>query len=134
MSRVLPNAMVAQAFRKLGIRNEFLEADLPPMVDLGLQKLYGFQHNDGGWGWWYDDSTDVNQTTYVLLGLAMTEQAGFDVDDGVMDRGAGARRQMLPDADPRAQAYGAYVLTMAGQPLTGTGQVTTAHCTPCPRR
>jgi uncharacterized protein YfaS (alpha-2-macroglobulin family) len=120
MSRVLPNAMVAQTFRRLGIRNEFLEADLPPMVDLGLQKLYGFQHNDGGWGWWYDDSTDVNQTAYVLFGLAMTEQAGYEVDDGVMDRGADALRQMLPGADPRAQAYGAYVLAMAGQPVSIT--------------
>jgi uncharacterized protein YfaS (alpha-2-macroglobulin family) len=120
MSRVLPNAMVAQAFHNLGIRNEFLEADLPPMVDLGLQKLYGFQHNDGGWGWWYDDSTDINQTAYVLFGLAMTEQAGFDVDDGVMDRGADALSQMLPGADPRAQAYGAYVLTMASRPVSIT--------------
>jgi uncharacterized protein YfaS (alpha-2-macroglobulin family) len=120
MSRVLPNAMVAQAFRNLGIRNEFLEADLPPMVDLGLQKLYGFQHNDGGWGWWYDDSTDVNQTAYVLFGLAMTEQAGFDVDGGVTGRGADALRQMLPGADPRAQAYGSYVLAMAGEPVSIT--------------
>jgi len=126
MSRVLPNAMVAQAFRKLGIRSELLEADLPPMVDLGLQKLYGFQHNDGGWGWWYDDSTDVNQTAYVLLGLAMTEQAGFDVDDGVLARGAEALRGLLPGADPRAQAYGAYVLAMAGQPLTNTLTLTDA--------
>jgi len=120
MSRVLPNAMVARTFRKLGIRNEFLEADLPPMIDLGLQKLYGYQHNDGGWGWWYDDSTDLNQTAYVLFGLAMTEQAGFEVDEGVLERGAEALRQMLPGADPRAQAYGAYVLSMAGQPLTVT--------------
>jgi alpha-2-macroglobulin len=126
MSRVLPNAMVAQAFRKLGIRNEFLEADLPPMVDLGLQKLYGFQHNDGGWGWWYDDSTDVNQTAYVLLGLAMTEQAGFEVDGGVMDRGAGALQGMLFKADPRAQAYGAYVLAMSGRPFTVTLTLTDA--------
>jgi len=120
MSRVLPNAMVGQAFRRLGIRNELLEADLPPMVALGLQKLYGFQHNDGGWGWWYDDSTDVNQTAYVLLGLAMTEQAGFDVDDGVMERGTGALRRLLPGADPRDQAYGAYVLVTAGQPVSIT--------------
>jgi uncharacterized protein YfaS (alpha-2-macroglobulin family) len=120
MSRVLPNAMVGQAFRRLGIRNELLEADLPPMVDLGLQKLYGFQHNDGGWGWWYDDSTDINQTAYVLLGLSMTEQAGFDVDDGVMERGTAALRRLLPDADPHEQAYGAYVLTMAGQPVSIT--------------
>lgn len=126
MSRVLPNAMVAQAFRKLGIRSERLEADLPPMVALGLQKLYGFQHNDGGWGWWYDDSTDLNQTAYVLFGLAMTEQAGFDVDDGVMARGSEALRAMLTRAAPREQAYGAYVLAMAGQPVTITLTLTEA--------
>ena len=118
MSRVLPNAMVAQTFHKLGIRNEFLEADLPPMVDLGLQKLSGFQHNDGGWGWWYDDSTDMNQTAYVILGLAMIQQAGFEVDEGVIDRGAEALKQLMVDADPRSQAYAAYVLVMAGQPVT----------------
>lgn len=126
MSRVLPNAMVAQAFHKLGIRCEFLEADLPPMVDLGLQKLYGFQHNDGGWGWWYDDGTDVYQTAYVLFGLATTEQAGFKVDDGVMRRGVEALRRLLPKAEPGAQAYGAYVLAMAGQPATVTLTLTDA--------
>ena len=120
MSRVLPNAMVGQAFRRLGIRNDFLETDLPPMVSLGLQKLYGFQHNDGGWGWWYDDSTDLNQTAYVLLGLVMTEQAGFDVDTGVVERGVDSLQRMLPDADPRDQAYGAFVLAMAGRPVTST--------------
>ncbi len=124
MSRVLPNAMVAQAFRRLGIRSELLEADLPPMIDLGLQKLYGFQHEDGGWGWWYDDSTAAHQTAYVLFGLAMTEQAGFDVDDGVLDRGFEALRRMLAEAsaieEPRTQAYGAYVLAMAGRPVSVT--------------
>ena len=126
MSRVLPNAMVAQAFRKLGIRSELLETDLPPMVDLGLQKLYGFQHNDGGWGWWYDDSTNVDQTAYVLFGLSMTEQAGFDVDGGVLDRGAKVLQEMLLQADPRTQAYGAYVLAMAGRPFTVTLTLTDA--------
>lgn len=126
MSRVLPNAMVARAFAELDIPNERLDADLPPMVDIGLQKLYGYQHNDGGWGWWYDDSTDVNQTAYVLFGLTMTEQAGFDVDDSVMERGIVALRSILPNADPRAQAYGTYVLAMAGQPVTLTLTLTDA--------
>jgi uncharacterized protein YfaS (alpha-2-macroglobulin family) len=126
MSRMLPNAMVAWAFGQLGIRNELLEADLPHMMDLGLQKLYGYQHNDGGWGWWYDDSTDVNQTAYVLFGLTMTEQAGFDVDDGVAERGTEALRRLLPGADPRAEAYGIYVLAMAGQQVTSTFTLTDA--------
>jgi hypothetical protein len=55
VSRVLPNAMVGRAFGALGGENQTILADLPAMVELGLQKIYGFQHNDGGWGWWYDD-------------------------------------------------------------------------------
>ena len=126
MSRVLPNAMVSRAFGELGIRSEMLETDLPPMVALGLQRLYAFQHGDGGWGWWYDDDTDVNQTAYVLFGLAMTQRAGFEVDDGVVERGADALRRMLPTADPRAQAYGAFSLVMAGQTVTVTLTLTEA--------
>jgi uncharacterized protein YfaS (alpha-2-macroglobulin family) len=126
MSRVLPNAVVSRAFRELGIRNELLEAEMPPMVEVGLQKLYGFQHNDGGWGWWYDDSTDLYQTAYVLFGLSTTEQAGFPVDDGVTDRAAQALGRMLSDADPRVQAYGAYVLAVAGRPLSVTLTLTDA--------
>ena len=55
LSRVLPNAMVGRAFDELGVENRTILADLPAMVELGLQKIYGFQHDDGGWGWWYDD-------------------------------------------------------------------------------
>jgi len=126
MSRVLPNAVVGRAFRELGRRSERLEADLPPMVELGLQKLYGYQHEDGGWGWWYDDATDLHQTAYVLLGLALTEQAGFEVDGAVIERGSDWLRGALPGAEPAAQAYGAYVLATAGQPLTTTLSLTEA--------
>lgn len=126
MSRVLPNAVVGRAFRELGRHSELLEADLPPMVELGLQKLYGYQHEDGGWGWWYDDATNLDQTAYVLFGLALTEQAGFEVDDGVVTRGSVLLRRLLPDADPAAQAYGAFVLATAGQPLTVTLALTEA--------
>jgi hypothetical protein len=37
------------------VENETLLADLPAMVELGLQKIYGYQHNDGGPRWWRDD-------------------------------------------------------------------------------
>jgi uncharacterized protein YfaS (alpha-2-macroglobulin family) len=30
-------------------------ATLNDMVRAGLDRLYGFQHDDGGWGWWPDD-------------------------------------------------------------------------------
>jgi uncharacterized protein YfaS (alpha-2-macroglobulin family) len=126
MSRVLPNAVVSQAFSELGTRSELLETDLPPMVSQGLQRLYAFQHEDGGWGWWYDDATDAHQTAYVLFGLAMTERAGFEVDEGVLALGAEALRTMLPEADPPTQAHGAYSLVMAGQAVTVTLNLTEA--------
>ena len=123
MSRVLPNAMVARAFRRLGVRSEALEADLPKMVDVGRQKLYGFQHDDGGWGWWFDDSSHEYQSAYILYGLAMTEQAGFEVDDGVMQRGADFLSQRLLKMDARTRAYALYALASAGQPEPGQAQV-----------
>ncbi|MGD8625552.1 MAG: Ig-like domain-containing protein [Anaerolineae bacterium] len=126
MSRVLPNTMVARTFGSLGLRSEFLEDDLSPMIALGLQRLYGFQHPDGGWGWWYDDRTDLHMTTYVILGLGMTGQAGFLVDEGVIERGVTALTGMLVDAEPHARAYGAYALAMAGQPISPSLTLTEA--------
>jgi hypothetical protein len=120
MSRVLPNAAVAQAFAGLGVSNERLEAELPAMASEGLQRLYAFQHQDGGWGWWRDDDSQPQQTAHVLFGLAMMRQAGFPVDEGVLDRGAQALTAMLPSANPRDQAYASYALAMAGGPLTVT--------------
>jgi len=126
MSRALPNAVVGRAFYQLGAGHPTLQADLPPKIRAGLQRLYGYQHNDGGWGWWYDDSTDLRMTAYVLLGLATTDQAGFDVDGGVIERGAEALRAMMPAAGPPDQAYGAYALALAGQPFTLTLTLTDA--------
>ena len=123
VGRVLPSAVVAEAFRGLGIQNTRVEIDLPPMIRLGLQRLYSFQHADGGWGWWYDDVTDAYQTAYVLMGLSMSQQAGVGVDPGVLQRGADALARLMPGADPEAQAYGAYALAMAGRPLTATFSV-----------
>jgi len=38
--------------------NKDIEKELPKMTALGFNKLYGYQHSDGGWGWWKDDDTN----------------------------------------------------------------------------
>jgi hypothetical protein len=116
MSRVLPNAMVVRAFRNLGLPEERLPEDLDDVINQGLQKLYGFQHADGGWGWWYDDDANLYQTAYVLYGLVMTGQAGYEVDAGVLARGVAATQALLASAtDPRTRAYALFVLSTAGE-------------------
>ncbi len=126
VSRVASHAAVAQALSRAGAGNELLEPDLPAVVGQGLQQLYALQHADGGWGWQPDGDSRPWQTAYVLLGLARTHQAGFEVDEGVVDRGAQALTAMLPGADLREQAYAAYALAMAGSPLTTTLTLTDA--------
>ncbi len=114
MSRVLPNAMVGRTFARMGVQNERLLADLPAMAELGLQKLYGFQHNDGGWGWWYDDTSHDYQTAYVLFGLAATRDAGYEVDPGVIERGVAWLQGQLGGMDHRTAAFALYALAMVG--------------------
>jgi uncharacterized protein YfaS (alpha-2-macroglobulin family) len=121
---VLPNAMVGRAIEELGVENQTILADLPAMVELGLQKIYGCQHNDGGWGWWYDDSSNEYQTVYVLFGLAATRDAGYEVDAGVIERGATWLSGELDSMDPRTAAYSLYALPMVGdQTILESAQV-----------
>ncbi|MBN1891088.1 MAG: Ig-like domain-containing protein, partial [Thermoflexales bacterium] len=114
MSAALPNAVVGRAFRQLGVGNPSLQADLPPKINASLQRLYGYQHNDGGWGWWYDDSTDVYQTAWVVFGLSVTKEAGYEVDPQVIQRGVDWLKDNLESADIRTRAYALYSLAVAG--------------------
>lgn len=115
MSRALPNAVVGRAFRTLGVGNPTLEADLPSRISASLQRLYGYQHGDGGWGWWYDDATHDYQTAWVIFGLALTAEAGYEVDPGVIERGTTWLNQNLGNMDVRTRAYALYSLALAGK-------------------
>jgi uncharacterized protein YfaS (alpha-2-macroglobulin family) len=114
MSRALPNAVIGRAFRQLGEGNLTLQADLPPMINAGLQRLYGFQHNDGGWGWWFDDPSNDYQTAWVVFGLSVTSQAGYEVDPLVIQRGANWLKSNMASMDLRTRAYALYSLAVAG--------------------
>jgi uncharacterized protein YfaS (alpha-2-macroglobulin family) len=114
MSRALPNAVVGRAFHQLGIGNPRLQADLPPMIHASVQRLYGFQHNDGGWGWWYDDASHDYQTAWVVFGLTVTAQAGYEVDPAVIERGVAWLREHLNGMDIRTHAYALYSMALAG--------------------
>jgi uncharacterized protein YfaS (alpha-2-macroglobulin family) len=96
MSRFLPSVVAGRAMKRLGIADEGLEAELPAMVAKGLMRLYKFQHEDGGWGWWQTDATDEGMTAYVVYGLATAKRAGYEVDGPTLDRGLTALRKMKP--------------------------------------
>ncbi|HLY72681.1 MAG TPA: hypothetical protein VKU80_01065, partial [Planctomycetota bacterium] len=116
MSRFLPTVVVSQALQKLGIEKPELRAELPAMVAAGLQRLYNFQQQDGGWGWWQHDQSNPWTTAYVMTGLALARESDHGVSAEAFSRGLQALRAHLSqEQDPNVQAYLLYALRMSGQ-------------------
>jgi uncharacterized protein YfaS (alpha-2-macroglobulin family) len=111
MSRFLPAAITAKTLRDLGLKPESIagrmfggivqktaaqthpkgKKDLTELGDMAhssLDRLYDFQHADGGWGWWKEGSTDNFMTAYVVWGMALAREAGISVNSDALNRGA----------------------------------------------
>jgi hypothetical protein len=111
MSRFLPAAITAKTLRDLGLKPETAMGkifggieqstadathpkgkhdlkELDRITKESLERLYNFQHADGGWGWWKDGDSDHFMTAYVLWGMSLARQAGIEVKPDVMERAA----------------------------------------------
>lgn len=115
MSRALPNAVVARASESLGLGGLGLKKKVDPLVMQSLHRLYAFQHYDGGWGWWLDDDTNDYQTAWVLFGLGLIAEAGYEVDAMVISEGASFLDNHLDDMDIRTRAYALYSMALVGK-------------------
>jgi len=103
MSRFLPAVITAKTLRDLGLQPEDVMSrvfggietnsatathpkgkkdlvELDAMTKAGLERLYDFQHSDGGWGWWKQGESDHWMTAYVVWGLSLARHAGVDLD------------------------------------------------------
>ena len=111
MSRFLPAAITAKTLKDLGLNAETVmsrmfggvdpeHADkthpkgkknlqlLDEMIGQGLDRLYDFQHSDGGWGWWKEGDSDHFMTAYVVWGLTLARDAGAQIKTDALERGA----------------------------------------------
>jgi alpha-2-macroglobulin len=123
MSSFLPNVIVAQAMKDVPTAKLRASNDLDKKVQKGMDRLYAYQHGDGGWGWWKDDKTDPFMTAYVVDGLTMATRAGYQVDSWRRDQGreklsgmltAGKRDDGNP-IDDETRAYMIYAYTESGE-------------------
>ncbi|MBM3735070.1 MAG: alpha-2-macroglobulin [Acidobacteria bacterium] len=117
MSSFLPNVIVSQAVHSLNLKTSVDTKALGKKVQAGLDRLYGFQHDDGGWGWWKEDDSDPFMTAYVVAGLSQARSAGHDVDKARIDRGVKWLMDsgFLKRGPGQARAYAAYALALAGK-------------------
>lgn len=122
MSSFLPNVIVSQTLKDVKSASLRTGNDLKKKVERGRNRLYAFQHDDGGWGWWKDDNSDPFMTAYVVDGLMLAKQAGYEIDDDRIARGRVKLEAMLHsgtdekgkqiDADTRA--FMVYALAESG--------------------
>ncbi|MDX1390111.1 MAG: alpha-2-macroglobulin, partial [Acidobacteriota bacterium] len=136
MSRFLPAVITARTLERLGlsagdiaghvfggIETEHAAQTHPEgprdlekldaMTREGLQRLYDFQHADGGWGWWKDGDSDPFMTAYVLWGLGLAEEAGIGIRSNVRSRAASYLDTALVEQEnrPDLQAWMLHALS-----------------------
>jgi uncharacterized protein YfaS (alpha-2-macroglobulin family) len=122
MSSFLPNVIVTQALKDVKSSTIRDSNDLPKKVQKGMDRLYAYQHNDGGWGWWKDDQSDPFMTAYVVSGLSLAKQNGYEPDDNRIGSGREKLKQMLDagvteagtQIDLETRAFMVYALEQSG--------------------
>ena len=122
MSSFLPNVIVSQALRDVKVSSIRDSNDLGRKVQKGLNRLYAYQHDDGGWGWWKDDQSDPFMTAYVVSGLTLAKQNGYQVEENRLASGREKLKQMLEAGtteagtaiDLETRAYMVYALEESG--------------------
>ncbi|HWR34370.1 MAG TPA: alpha-2-macroglobulin family protein [Clostridia bacterium] len=118
MSSFLPNVVVASTLKELKVPSRVDPALLARQVDAGFERLYDFQHEDGGWGWWKEDDSMLFMTAYVVSGMAQAQSAGYSVRPDAFLNGKNYLKKALaehPNMIPDLRAYVAYSLALAGE-------------------
>jgi len=131
MSAFVPDVVATQVMKDLNLPQGKRTADLPRMVEKGLQKIYRAQNEDGGWGWSEGDETTAYMTAWAIDGLLQARKADYPVDETRIRRGVQALKRMLQQAyqakpsgpedagyldryGPDTRAYMVYALSEAG--------------------
>jgi uncharacterized protein YfaS (alpha-2-macroglobulin family) len=121
LSRFVPLLAAKAAMDTLKVDAGPQAKELPAMVEAGLARLTQLQHEDGGWGWWENDNSDVWMTAWALEGLAEAKALGAQPDAQLMSRGVAALERLLAETEhsDRTRAYGALALARHGKPAAG---------------
>ncbi|MDT3695071.1 MAG: alpha-2-macroglobulin family protein [Ignavibacterium sp.] len=118
MSRFLPTIIVSNTFNeiKVPLKSKTIE-ELPKFVEAGLKRLYEHQHSDGGWGWWKNDNSNPYMTAYVIYGMGLAKEAGYNINENVYQSGLNNLKNQIinakADIDETTLSYMIYALSTA---------------------
>jgi uncharacterized protein YfaS (alpha-2-macroglobulin family) len=120
MSRFLPAVIVSNAFEEIGVplKTSTIEK-LPDIIETGLKRLYNFQHDDGGWGWWKNDGSNPFMTAYVIYGLSLTKESKIKVDENILNKGIEFLKKKIDTASDEDHVSLAFMLYSLSSALAG---------------
>lgn len=97
LSSFLPNLATYSTLQSFAIDSPDLKARLDRTLNQGLAQLLSLQHADGGWGWCLEADSDAYTSSYVLIGLAASQDAGFAVpEDTITSAASYISSSMIP--------------------------------------
>lgn len=122
VSRFLPNLETFRVIQDFGLDEPGLQSRLDQLLEDSLEHLQVQQNSDGGWGWWQGNPSDTYITAYVLFGLIRAQEAGVEVESGVIAAAIDYLTASLPLPEMLAEtwqydrlAFVHFVLSQAGE-------------------
>jgi uncharacterized protein YfaS (alpha-2-macroglobulin family) len=100
------------------------KARLNDEITRSLLRLYRFQRDDGGWGWFTTDQSDLWMTAYATWGLQLAQSGGYKSNPSVLKGGLNATADLANTArhadnyayfDWHSQALAALALAQGGR-------------------
>jgi uncharacterized protein YfaS (alpha-2-macroglobulin family) len=115
LSRFIP-AVHAQALlaKRSWQPDSATAAKLPLAISEGLKRLEDMQHEDGGWGWWKNDSTSLTMTAHAVYGLGLAKRAGVAVPEEMLKRGIKSLEEQIKTARTDRLAHAGRALAING--------------------
>jgi uncharacterized protein YfaS (alpha-2-macroglobulin family) len=88
MSKLIPSVVAMQLHTRLGqpLTKQQLKI-FDGAYDKSIEKLSGYHHNDGGWGWWENDESNIYLTALVVDGMKLLTEAGYKPDPSFIKDG-----------------------------------------------
>ncbi|HPH01434.1 MAG TPA: MG2 domain-containing protein [Spirochaetota bacterium] len=77
LSSFVPNLLVMKMQGDMPFKDEYLKSIMPELTTTGIDRLQAMQNQDGSWGWFAGDKSDIFMTAYAVYSLSMARDLGY---------------------------------------------------------